>query len=250
MNAKANNIEGKAQELCERLYLAAKKSKTRRFHALYDKIYGKDFLELAWEQVKRNKGSAGVDNESISDILLKDEETAITEIQQTLKDGNYRPRKVKRVYIPKPDGRYRPLGVPTVRDRIVQTATKQVIEPIFEADFLDCSYGFRPNRSAHDALEEIRRTTNAGYKTVPDADIKGFFDNIDHDKLLEFVHQRISDRRILKLIRKWLKCGIMESGIVKESDMGTPQGGVISPLLANIYLHEFDKFWTQQTRVK
>jgi len=124
MNAKANNIEGKAQELCERLYLAAKKSKTRRFHALYDKIYGKDFLELAWEQVKRNKGSAGVDNESISDILLKDEETAITEIQQTLKDGNYRPRKVKRVYIPKPDGRYRPLGVPTVRDRIVQTASK------------------------------------------------------------------------------------------------------------------------------
>jgi len=258
MNVETNNIIGavryepseKAQELCEKLYLAAKNSGTRRFHALYDKVYRMDRLTSAWNQVKANRGTSGIDNESISDIVMKGEYIVINEIHQTLKEGEYRPRQVERVYIPKPDGRMRPLGIPTVRDRIVQTATKQIIEPIFEADFLDESYGFRPNRSAHDALEEIRKTTNAGYKIVLDADIKEFFDNIDHDKLLEFMHQRISDRRILKLIRKWLKCGIMDSRIVKESDTGTPQGGVISPLLANIYLHEFDKFWTQQTRVK
>ena len=173
MNAKANNTNmDKAQELYKKLYLAAKKSKTRRFHILYDKVYRRDILSSAWSQVKANGGAAGVDNENIQDIQEKDEEQVITEIQQTLKEGRYRPRKVKRVYIPKPDGRERPLGIPTVRDRIVQTVTKQVIEPIFEADFLDCSYGFRPNRSAHDALEEIRRTMNAGYRVVLDADIK------------------------------------------------------------------------------
>lgn len=250
MNARANNILEKAQELYEKLYLAAKKSKTRRFHALYDKLYRTDILIDAWNKVKANRGSAGVDNESISDIVLKGEEIVIAEIQQALEKGVYRPRKVRRVYIPKPDGGERPLGIPAVRDRIVQTATKQVIESVFEVDFLDCSYGFRPNRCAHDALEEIRKTMNAGYTIVLDADIKGFFDNIDHAKLLELLHQRISDRRVLKLIRKWLKCGVMDSGVTREIDMGTPQGGVISPLLANIYLHEFDKFWAQQTRVK
>jgi len=250
VNAKANNTMDKAQELYKRLYLAAKESKTRRFHALYDKVYRMDILNKAWKQVKANKGTAGVDNESIQDITTNGEEQMMAEIQQTLKKGEYQPRKVKRVYIPKPDGRERPLGIPTIRDRIVQTATKQVLEPIFEADFLDCSYGFRPNRSAHDALEEIRRTMNTGYRVVLDADIKGFFDNIDHEKLLGFVHQRISDRRILKLIRKWLRCGVMEDGgVAKETIVGAPQGGVISPLLANIYLHEFDKFWMEQTMV-
>jgi group II intron reverse transcriptase/maturase len=249
MNAKANDTVDKAQELYEKLYLAAKKSKTRRFHALYDKVYRTDILNNAWSRVKVNKGTAGVDNESIQDIMANDEEQAIAEIRQTLKERGYRPRNVKRVYIPRTDGRERPLGIPTVRDRIVQTATKQILEPIFEADFLDCSYGFRPNRSAHDALEEIRKTMNAGFRVVLDADIKGFFDNIDHEKLLEFVHQRISDRRILKLIRKWLKCGVMEGGVTKETIVGAPQGGVISPLLANIYLYEFDKFWKRQTVV-
>ena len=250
MNAKANDTVNKAQELYEKLYLAAKKGKTRRFHALYDKVYRMDILNKAWKQVRANKGTAGVDDESIQDIITNGEEQMIAEIQQTLKKGEYRPRKVKRVYIPKSDGRERPLGIPTIRDRIVQTATKQVLELIFEADFLDCSYGFRPNRSAHDALEEIRETMNTGYRVVLDADIKGFFDNIDHEKLLGFLHQRISDRRILKLIRKWLKCGVMEDGgVAKETIMGAPQGGVISPLLANIYLHEFDKFWMEQTMV-
>jgi len=246
MNAKANDTVNKAQELYEKLYLAAKRSKTRRFHALYDKVYRTDILNNAWNRVKVNKGTAGVDNESIQDIMANDEEQVMAEIQKTLKEGGYRPRKVKRAFIPKTDGRERPLGIPTVRDRIVQTATKQVLEPIFEADFLDCSYGFRPNRSAHDALEEIRKTMNAGFIVVLDADIEGFFDNIDHEKLLDFVHQRISDRRILKLVRKWLKCGVMEGGVAKEVIVGTPQGGVISPLLANVYLHEFDKFWKRQ----
>ena len=250
MNAKANDTTSKAQGLREKLYLAAKKSKTRRFHALYDKVQRMDFLEDALKQVKKNRGKPGIDDESIEDIRRKGEQTVLMEIQQVLKEGRYHPRKVRRVHIPKPDGSTRPLGIPTVRDRIVQTATKLVLEPIFEADFLECSYGFRPNRSAHDALEEIRKGMNAGHEVVLDADIKGFFDNIDHDKLLEFVHTRISDRRVLKLIRKWLKCGVMEEGVAKESDMGTPQGGVISPLLANIYLNEFDKFWTQQTRVE
>lgn len=241
----------KVQELQEKLYLAAKKSTTRRFHALYDKIHRRDFLEIAWGQVRRNKGCAGVDNERIEDILQNGEDTVLTELQAILKSTRtYRPRKVQRVYIPKPDGGKRPLGIPTVRDRIVQAATKAVIEPIFEADFLECSYGFRPNRCAHDALEKIRLTVNKGYPVVLDADIKGFFDHLDHAKLREFVHQRISDRRVLKLIRKWLTCGVQESGLVTETESGTPQGGVISPLLANIYLHEFDKFWTEQTMVK
>jgi len=249
MNAKANNTENKAQELYEKLYLAAKKSKTRRFHILFDKVYRTDFLTIAWKQVKANKGSAGVDNETIGDIVRKGEETVITETQEALKNKKYRPRKVKRVYIPKPDGSKRPLGIPTVRDRIVQTSTKMLIEPIFEANFLECNYGFRPNKCAHDALEKIRTTINAGYNIVLDADIKGFFDNINHEKLLDFVYQRVNDRRVIKLIRKWLKCGVLESGIPSETDKGTPQGGVISPLLANIYLHQLDKYWAKQNVV-
>jgi len=249
VNAQANNTEDKTQELCEKLYLAAKTSKTRRFHALYDKVYMMDFLTNAWKQIKQNKGSAGIDNESIEDIIQKGEERVLLEIQKTLMENEYRPRSVKRVLIPKPDGRERPLGIPTIRDRIVQASTKALIEPIFEADFLECSYGFRIRRSPHDALEEIRKTMNAGYVVVLDADITGYFDNINHNKLMGFVEQRINDRRILKLIRKWLECGVIDTDGFHETDKGTPQGGVISPLLANIYLHELDKFWTDQKKI-
>lgn len=247
---KTNNIlNDKTQQLCEKLYLAAKKSKTRRFHQLYDKVHRMDILTDSWEIVKQNRGCAGVDGVGIGDVILYGQDKYLQELHDTLLDTHeYHPRKIKRVYIPKADGKQRPLGIPAIRDRIVQTATKTLLEPIFEADFLNCSYGFRPNRSTHEALEEIRIWTNRGYKFVLDADISGYFDNINHEKLLDFVHQRISDRKILKLIRKWLKCGIV--GELKDNEIGTPQGGVISPLLANIYLHEFDKFWHTQTRVK
>lgn len=249
MNAKANNTEDKARQLREKLYLAAKTSQTRRFHVLYDKVYRMDFLENAWEQVRRNRGSAGTDGESITDILIKGPEHVLCELQEKLEEKRYRPKSVKRVYIPKPDGRQRPLGIPTIRDRIVQASTKALLEPIFEVDFLDCSYGFRPGRSPHDALEAIRKANNAGYIVVLDADIAGYFDNINHERLIECVEKRISDRRIVKLIRQWLGCGVIEPDGFHETEVGTPQGGVISPLLANIYLHEFDKFWTEQKDV-
>jgi len=253
MNAYAADcrLNEKAQQLCEKLYLAAKKSKTRRFHQLYDKVHRMDILSDSWDIVKQNRGCAGVDGVSISDVIKYGQDRYLQELQELLLDTHkYHPRKIKRVYIPKANGKQRPLGIPVIRDRIVQTATKTLLEPIFEADFLDCSYGFRPHRSAHDALEEIRVVTNRGYKFVLDADISGYFDSINHEKLLEFVHRRISDKKTLKLIRKWLKCGIVGEEEIKENQLGTPQGGVISPLLANIYLHEFDKFWTQQTQVK
>lgn len=246
---KTNNIlNEKTQQLCEKLYLAAKKSKTRRFHQVYDKVYRMDILSDAWKIVKKTKGCAGVDGVGISDVIKYGQDKYVEELHEILLDTHkYHPRKIKRVYIPKADGNQRPLGIPAIRDRIVQTATKILLEPIFEADFLDCSYGFRPNRSCHESLEEIRVWTNRGFKFVLDADISGYFDNINHEKLLEFVHLRISDRKILKLIRKWLKCGVV--GEFGRNEIGTPQGGVISPLLANIYLHEFDKFWHTQTRV-
>jgi group II intron reverse transcriptase/maturase len=241
----------KAQQLRDKLYLAAKMSKTRRFHQLYDKIHRMDILEEAWKTVRQNKGVGGSDGVRVEDIQKHGENRFLQELQTTLKDTHkYHPRKIKRVYIPKPSGGERPLGIPTIRDRVVQASTKSLLEPIFEADFLECSYGFRPGLSPHDALEEIRTGINNGYKIVLDADIKGYFDNINHKKLLEFLQQRISDRKILKLIRKWLKAGIVGEEELQENDMGTPQGGVISPLLANIYLHEFDKFWTQQTKVR
>jgi len=249
---KTNNvINEKAQQLCEKLYLGAKKSRNRRFHQLYDKVYRMDVLRDSWEIVKRNKGCAGVDGVKIGDIVLSGQEEYLKELHETLLDTHkYHPRKIRRVYIPKSDGKKRPLGIPAIKDRIVQTATKILLEPIFEADFLNCSYGFRPNRNTHQALEEIRIWTNKGYKIVLDADIKGYFDNINHEKLLEFLSLRISDRKILKLIRKWLKCGIISEESMGENKVGTPQGGVISPLLANIYLHEFDKFWEHQTKVQ
>ena len=244
-------LNERAQQLYEKLYLAAKKSKTRRFHQLYDKVYRMDILNDSWDIVKQNRGCAGVDKISIRDVINYGQDKYLQELHELLLDThNYHPRKIKRVYIPKTNGKQRPLGIPVIRDRIVQAATKILLEPIFEADFLDCSYGFRPGRSAHAALEEVRKGTNRGYKFVLDADISGYFDNINHEKLLEFVHMRISDRKILKLIRKWLKCGIVGEEEIKENQLGTPQGGVISPLLANIYLHEFDKFWKQQTQVK
>jgi len=245
----ANGTENKVRELQTKLYQAAKSSPTRRFHALYDKVHRQDFLWRAWVDVARNNGAPGVDGVSIADI----EEQGIEGVKEfldilaaELKDGTYRPLPVRRVTIPKSSGGERHLGVPALRDRVVQAATKAVIEPIYEADFLDCSYGFRPGRSAHQALDAIKDEVNRGRMWVVDADIASFFDSIRPDVLQAALEERISDRRILKLIMGWLRSGVMAGETLLHPETGTPQGGVISPVLANVVLHRLDRIWAEQ----
>ncbi|MDY7096461.1 MAG: group II intron reverse transcriptase/maturase, partial [Acidobacteriota bacterium] len=229
--------------LQRRLWVAAKRSPKRRFHALYDRVYRSDVLWAAWKRVKRNKGAAGVDAQTIDAIVRAGVGDFLKDLQSELRDGTYRPKAVLRRYIPKPDGRVRPLGIPTVRDRVVQMAVKLVMEPIFEADFRSASHGFRPKRSATQALERLRKLGAKGGDHVLDADIESYFDSIDHEKLMRLVERRISDRRVLKLLRQWLRAGVMEDGSEMAKLSGTPQGGVISPLLSNIYLHVLDEMW-------
>jgi RNA-directed DNA polymerase len=235
----------KARKLRNRLWAAAKQSSGRRFHALYDRIYRSDILWMAWERVRENRGSAGVDNITLADVEDYGVERMLAELQHDLRLGRYHPTFVRRVEIPKPDGRKRSLGIPTVRDRVAQQAAKLVLEPLFEADFLDCSYGFRPKRSATDAMEKIRVSFPRGDEFAFEADIQDFFGSIDHDRLMSLVEVRVSDRRVLKLVKGWLRAGVLVDGRVSETVTGTPQGGVISPLLANIFLHEFDKAWEE-----
>lgn len=247
----AKNIANHPQwvfELRRTLYCKAKQDPKYKFYTLYGLVCREEVIKAAWRMVARNKGKPGLDGVSIEDIqnTAGGGEKLLGEIQQELLTKTYQPKEVKRVYIPKANGKMRPLGIPTVKDRVVQAAVLLVIEPIFEADFMECSYGYRPGRSAQQALKEIQKAIRSGCKQAYDMDMASFFDTIPHDKLLACVQKRITDGSIIKLIRMWLRAVVVEStGEGKppkynRPKQGTPQGGVISPLLANLYLHYFD----------
>ena len=232
------------RELQRTLYRAAKADPKRRFRALHDKVYRSDVLERAWELVRVNRGAAGIDKQTIADVEQHGASRLLAELAADLRDGSWRPLPARRVFIPKP-GReeLRPLSIPAVRDRVVQAAVKIVIEPIFEADMLECSFGFRPGRSAHDALQVVVDESWRGRRWVAESDIADCFEAIPHEALMSAIEERIVDRHLLKLLRAMLRAGVLENGSVKRGATGTPQGGVISPVLCNVYLHRLDRQW-------
>jgi group II intron reverse transcriptase/maturase len=240
--------QDKVRELQRTLYRAAKADPGRRFHALHDKVYRRDVLERAWELVRANRGAAGIDRQTIAEVEEYGVAKLLDELAADLREGRWRPLPARRVFIPKP-GRpteQRPLSIPAVRDRVVQAATKIVIEPIFEADMLECSFGFRPRRSAHDALQVLIDEAWRGKRWVAESDIANCFEAIPHSGLMSAVEERICDRKVLKLLRAMLRAGVMQDGAVTRSAAGTPQGGVLSPCLANVYLHRGDRQWADR----
>jgi RNA-directed DNA polymerase len=240
--------QDKVRDLQRTLYRAAKADPGRRFHALYDKVHRRDVLERAWELVRANRGAAGIDRQTIADVEGYGVAKLLDGLAADLKDGSYRPLAARRVFIPKP-GRpqeQRPLSIPSVRDRVVQAATKIVIEPIFEADMLECSFGFRPKRSAHDALQVLVDEAWGGRRWFAESDVSDCFGAIPHDRLMSAVEERIVDRQVLKLLRAMLRAGVMQDGALTRSKTGTPQGGVISPCLCNVYLNRLDRQWTER----
>ncbi len=238
---KARSFVEKVRSFQRKIYLKAKQEEEFRFYIMYDKISLQHFLMESWKRVKANNGVAGYDKVTFSEIECYGVTTYLRELAEELRSETYKPQPVLRVYVPKANGKMRPLGIPTIRDRIVQMSCKLVIEPIFEADFEDSSFGFRPKRSAKGAITEIKSNLKKGKTKVYDADLSGYFDNIPHDKLVILLEKRISDKRVINLIKKWLKCTVFEDNKLHKSEKGTPQGGVISPLLANIYLNLLDK---------
>jgi group II intron reverse transcriptase/maturase len=229
------------QEFQRKLHEKAKAEPKYRFYSLYDKMYRMEVLVEAYRKAKANRGTSGVDEETFDDVEKKGVGTYLTELRLEMKERRYVPKPVRRVYIPKANGKQRPLGIPTIRDRVVQTAFLLILEPIFEADFSGSSFGFRPGKSAHDAVREIHKYLDWGCEEVYDVDLEKYFDTVDHGKLMKLVARRVVDGQVLHVIKQWLSCGYVEDGQHRQSKKGTPQGGVISPLLANIYLNPVDQ---------
>jgi group II intron reverse transcriptase/maturase len=239
--------QDQVRELQRTLYRAAKADPGRRFHALYDKVSRRDVLERAWELVRAKKGAAGIDRQTIADIEQYGVSRLLGELAADLREGRWRPLPARRVFIPKPGcEELRPLSIPAVRDRVVQAAMKIVIEPVFEADFLPCSFGFRPKRSQHDALQVLIDQSWKGRRWVLESDVANCFEAIPHSGLMSAIEERVSDRNLLKLLRAMLRGGVMQDGAVHRDVAGTPQGGVVSPVLCNVYLHRLDRQWTER----